>query len=654
MKLSFVLDVEHHVAKAPFEFEFAAALLKPALAVSNLTITSSTTGSSVGAVRAVVSPVPAWISSLQDAVLRSDFTAFSNAGSITESEMAKAMTDLSAELKSSGSTLSAAQVADLKSISGNIASMGATAYLQFVTNALVNGNAANATWTGGAAKSVALGNLAAGYTATQLSELTGKWFLGTDLPSSKVAMSGSPTFSVTYSTVTAPLYGVAGPVMSDINQGYLGDCYLLSALAEVANQQSAAIKSMIVDNGNNTYGVRFFVNGTAEYVTVDQALADGGTEFNSGSAIWASLVEQAYAEFQAQGVETGNNVNYGNSFSTIGNGGAPENALEEITGASAITDFSAARSNWTSYVYNGPAISNSSLGQATIKSGLSTASVLSTLAADLLVGDDVILSSYTDATDSKGKTTLVSDHAMSIYGYDATTGMLEVRNPWGAMSGQYWDTTFEVSLTTLLPAGDTLTADNMGLATTVAAASVVAASALQAMSQITSFSVSDSVANVTAGLAGLDADSKISGLSVTGTAGADTLNLTGFNASAQISLGGDSDAAAISGFKATGAGAGTATSLNLGKSAYDMLTMGTGTETLSLSLGAATGVEYVAGFNAAYDLLSISLSGAAVEQTLVNGGDWISSSADLTHGVFLAGVSSLQKTTSSAATTLVA
>ena len=40
--------------------------------------------------------------------------------------------------------------------------MGASAYLQFITNAFVNGNAANANWTGGAAKSVALGNLAAG------------------------------------------------------------------------------------------------------------------------------------------------------------------------------------------------------------------------------------------------------------------------------------------------------------------------------------------------------------------------------------------------------------------------------------------------------------------------------------------------------------
>ena len=55
---------------------------------------------------------------------------------------------------------------------------------------------------------------------------------------------------------------------------------------------------------------------------------------------------------------------------------------------------------------------------------------------------------------------------MSVYGYDSATGMLDVRNPWGTMSGQYWDTTFEVSLSTLLSDGDTITADNNGTSPT--------------------------------------------------------------------------------------------------------------------------------------------------------------------------------------------
>ena len=584
------------------------------------------------------SSAPSWISSLKDPVLKADFTSFANAGgSITEAEMAKALSDLAAELTSSKTTLSSSQLADLKLIASNIGSMGASAYLQFITNAFVNGNAANANWTGGAAKSVALGNLAAGYTVTQLNELTGKWFLGTDLPSSTVSMSGASTFSVKYSTVTSPLYGASGPTMSDINQGYLGDCYLLASLAEVANQDPSAITSMIANNGNGTYGVLFHVNGAARYVTVDAQLANGGTEFNHASNIWASLVEQAYAEVQAQGVITGNSVNDGNSFSTIGNGGAPEYALEEITGATAITDFYSAKSSWSHVTYN------QSLQGEKSTSKLSTASVLSTLAADLAVGDDLVLCSCTNATDSSGKTTLVADHAMSVYGYDAATGMVEIRNPWGTEQGQTWDTTFEVSLSALLSDGDTITTDNVGAATTVSGASVVAAPALQTMAQVKSFSVTDSVANVDSGLSGLIADSKMSSITINGTTGADTLKLTGLKTAATINMDGDSDKATVAGFASTGSGSGKATSLSLG-SGYNSVALGTGSATIDVALGATGGVEDVTAFSSAYDLLSVALNGGSLQQTLVNGGDWISSSTDLTHGVFLAGVSSLQKT----------
>ena len=68
---------------------------------------------------------------------------------------------------------------------------------------------------------------------------------------------------------------------------------------------------------------------------------------------------------------------------------------------------------------------------------------------------------------------------MSIYGYDSTTGMLEIRNPWGTAAGQYWDTTFEVSLNTLLTAGDIITADNMGANAHPQAPTVTAQTAAQ-------------------------------------------------------------------------------------------------------------------------------------------------------------------------------
>ena len=88
----------------------------------------------------------------------------------------------------------------------------------------------------------------------------------------------------------------------------------------------------------------------------------------------------------------------------------------------------------------------------------------------------------------------------------------------------------------------------------------------------------------------------------------------------------------------------TAASLDLGEG-YDLITLGGGRATIHFALGATGGVENVEHFNSAHDLLSVALNGASLQQTLVDGGDWISSSTDLTHGVFLSGVSSLQRVT---------
>jgi hypothetical protein len=385
-------------------------------------------------------------------------TAAAASGTVTEAAMATLFTDLANELTANHATLSASQFNDLKTIAANL-NVGetASAYVTFIVNALVNGNAANASWTGGGASSISLGNLAVGATATQLNELTGKWFLGTDLPSDYVSMSGYQPFSITYSPVSAPLFGASGPSINDINQGYLGDCFLLGPLAEVAQQNPSIIESMITNNGNGTYGVRFYVDGVAQYVTVNSELPDGGTIFNTANGVnnsaddWAALVEKAYTQLQASGVVTGNNVNDGNSFSTIGNGGAPEYTLEEITDASSIVDYNASGSGWTLVQYN------DALNPIEAVGNLSSASVFAALAADLTAGDDLILSSYTNAVDlANGEQTLVADHALSIYGINASTGVLDIRNPWGVEAGQYWETTFAVSLSTLLADGDTI------------------------------------------------------------------------------------------------------------------------------------------------------------------------------------------------------
>jgi hypothetical protein len=58
-----------------------------------------------------------------------------------------------------------------------------SSYVQHISHSLVDGDPANADWTGGEAVSIPLGNLSATSTQASVHDLIGKWFLGTDLPS---------------------------------------------------------------------------------------------------------------------------------------------------------------------------------------------------------------------------------------------------------------------------------------------------------------------------------------------------------------------------------------------------------------------------------------------------------------------------------------
>ena len=618
--------------KLPFmdEDEPGAALVENAPTIAAAPSAPSASTSSATAASSSATP-PTWLSNLKDSGLKADMTAIFASGTATEAQMAKVFTDLVAELGSKA--LSASQFANLKTIASHLASLGASAYVQYIANALVNGDAANATWTGGGAPS-ALGNLAAGSSANTLAELTDKWFLGSDNPASAVSMSGSATFDVTYSKNSLNLFGASGPKASDVNQGDLGDCYLLAPLAEVAMQDPSIIEQMITNNGNGTFGVRFYVDGVARYVTVDDTLPDGGTAFNSSKGgDWASLIEKAYAELPAAAVFAGE-ASYSNSFSGIGNGGDPSYTLLAITGASKITEFSPDGSKWLEYALN------SSEGWTGTEFYASNAAALSKIAADIAVGDDVILSSYTNATNASGKDTLIADHALSVYGYDASTGMLEIRNPWGTETWQYWDTTFEVSLNTLLADGDYISVDNMGTATTVAGASVVAAAGLQSLGKVKSFSVTDSVAQVGAALTTLASETKLTSVAANGNGAGATLNLSGFGVATTVNLGVNSDQATIT-------GSGASESIALGSpNAYGGATLGTGADKVVYTLGA--GVQDITNFSAAHDVLSVNLNGGTVTQTLIGGSDWVSSASSNTQGVLLAGVTTLQTVNTSA------
>jgi hypothetical protein len=100
---------------------------------------------------------------------------------------------------------------------------------------------------------------------------------------------------------------------TDVQQDDLGDCWLMSSLAETAYNDPQAIKQMFHDNGNGTYTIGFYgtqlASGSdnlvqptsAEWVTVDTELPDGGGIFDivgvgGNTVLWAALAEKAFTE----------------------------------------------------------------------------------------------------------------------------------------------------------------------------------------------------------------------------------------------------------------------------------------------------------------------------------------------------------------------
>ena len=292
-------------------------------------------------------------------------------------------------------------------------------YVQQITDDVIFGNSANATWNGGAATATALGNLTAASTQTQADDLIGGWFLGTNLPSLNLAPVGQENLNPTYKTSTLPLYGASGaPTYQDVNQGYLGDCYFLSSLGEVALKDPSAIENMISANGNGTYSVRFFVNGQPDYVTVNSQLpVMGGCEWANGSQLefangktddWVALVEKAYAQLNAQ-----TNAPHGMGLNSASDSYAGITAGN----GSALTLVTDQPETGTSLYANE---STSALG-----------SILTNLASSFSAGEEVLMSTPWNSSGN-----LVADHMYMVTGVNAATGALTIHNPWNtAYSG---------------------------------------------------------------------------------------------------------------------------------------------------------------------------------------------------------------------------
>jgi hypothetical protein len=97
-----------------------------------------------------------------------------------------------------------------------------------------------------------------------------------------------------------PLFSSAGPQMTDIRQGELGDCWALAAFSAIARDNPQALRHNVVDFADGTYGVRLGNN----FYRVDNDLPVGRTgapanaQLGPQNSMWVAVLEKAFAHYR--------------------------------------------------------------------------------------------------------------------------------------------------------------------------------------------------------------------------------------------------------------------------------------------------------------------------------------------------------------------
>lgn len=232
-----------------------------------------------------------------------------------------------------GGTIDATEQQDIANLVNNAVRFRMPDYVEFLSQRVVEGATSNAS------------------AAAFDSNLVQRWFLGhgpLGAPTARFdSRASGTTYQLTFASVQGSLYSASGrPRIEDIDQGRLGDCAFLAALGgtfqrsregSASTVRSPLIEEMILDNGDNTYTMRFYDNGTPNWVTVDRRLAiDNGQLLgarangsadpnNPDNVLWAPLVERSYAQWREwrEGAP---------GFNLIGNGDWPVNPIRYLTG----------------------------------------------------------------------------------------------------------------------------------------------------------------------------------------------------------------------------------------------------------------------------------------------------------------------------------
>jgi hypothetical protein len=127
--------------------------------------------------------------------------------------------------------------------------------------------------------------------------------------------------------------------LNDIHQGYIGDCFLLSPIGEIARVQPSFIANMVHVNSNGTETVTLYnanlsnwyakswkpVAATVSNVFQSNSVNSGAGQDVVGNQkeIWPQVLEKAVATL---------NGGVNGSLAPIANGGYPFLAMEQLTG----------------------------------------------------------------------------------------------------------------------------------------------------------------------------------------------------------------------------------------------------------------------------------------------------------------------------------
>jgi hypothetical protein len=239
------------------------------------------------------------------------------------------------------------------------------------------------------------------------------------------ATAASTSISTTSSADVLYLLQPGDPTaidINDVNQGQIGDCFLLSSMCELALYDPNAIMNMIHANADGTETVTLYTNSDGSLVNISTYQSPSTATFravsvtvnntfpsdavnndqppvNGQTEIWVQVLEEAVATlYSAGGADT---VGY----ALLNNGGFSLGAMEVLTG-----------------------LPGSSTGEPTITAAQ--------LTSDVAAGDLITIST----TGAASKTLdLVEDHEYAFEGITTVNGtpMVQLYNPWGDPAN-YW------------------------------------------------------------------------------------------------------------------------------------------------------------------------------------------------------------------------